>query len=36
MSLGSASETEYLILLSLELGYISKETDSILLNETDG
>ena len=33
MSLGSASETEYLILLSLELGYISKGPDEILLVE---
>ena len=33
MSLGSASETEYLILLSLELGYLSKELDQILLAE---
>jgi four helix bundle protein len=33
MSLGSASETEYLILLSHELGYLSEESNQILLSE---
>jgi four helix bundle protein len=33
IALGSASETEYLILLSHELGYLSKESNQILITE---
>ncbi|MGN6602874.1 MAG: four helix bundle protein [Ginsengibacter sp.] len=32
MSLGSASETEYLILLSYELGYLTEKSNQILLS----